>query len=275
MRLLCSAELLSLGKLTRYLPRRKRSLQTPLSQSWYKKKQQHLSKRQRALLRDLWPKYGVTTHFNTTLNMNELFGAQVDDEIVLDIGFGNGESLVGIVKHSKLDADSPKKFILGCEIHRASLANALEKLHSLNVCNAKVLRGEVFTLLAHHIEPNRIHEACVFFPDPWLQERDAERRMIRGSTLLLLANVMKHNGRLRIATDVPSYAQHCIDTIARFTSPSLQWQQVWYQESSEHRDVEDEHWRPVTYYESKAFNEGRTVFDFEYKLVKHGGLNYK
>ena len=43
--------------------RHKKRNEMPLSQRWYKARQQHLSKAQKQILRNLWPFYGITLHY--------------------------------------------------------------------------------------------------------------------------------------------------------------------------------------------------------------------
>lgn len=51
-------------------------------------------------------------------------------------------------------------------------------------------------------------QVCVFFPDPWGGKYDEGRRIVRDSTLALLAQRVRAGGRMWIATDVEEYAEH-------------------------------------------------------------------
>jgi hypothetical protein len=48
--------------------RHKKRNEMPLSQRWYKARQQHLSKAQKLILRSLWSSYGITLHYGETID---------------------------------------------------------------------------------------------------------------------------------------------------------------------------------------------------------------
>ena len=67
---------------------------------------------QQRALDELWPEYGVD-YTESPLEFDQLFGRTTP--VVLEIGFGNGESLV------ELAAANPDKDFLGIEVHELSL----------------------------------------------------------------------------------------------------------------------------------------------------------
>lgn len=95
--------LCSLPDLKRSINRRvlkiERTQSSPFSQKWYKAKQQHISKAQKQAIRDFWPYYGIDLVYNETINMIGIFPSE-KLKLVLDIGFGTGESLVQMAKQN-------------------------------------------------------------------------------------------------------------------------------------------------------------------------------
>eukprot|EP01039_Chlorochromonas_danica_P009452 gene9454-10442_t len=221
----------SIASIARQQRRIQRTRETPLSQSWYKAKQQNLSKRQRAILRELWPKYGITLQYNHTLNFSALFpGHNSPPHVILDLGFGRGESLLGLASRY-----AGHKVVVGCELLKAGLAHCLQGLNNQSsLDNAKVIRAEASILLRDHLVSDSVSEICLFFPDPWPQtERDGDRRLLRATTLSYLAAALRAEGRLHIATDAEAYADHCEAVIDQFNRQQeeghvrARWELVW------------------------------------------------
>jgi tRNA (guanine-N7-)-methyltransferase len=234
----------------------------PLSQRWYKNKQQNLSKNQKRILRELWPKYGVELKYGVQLQFDVLFlnssankNSQQSATHVLDIGFGLGDSI------TQMALSHPEKNYLGCELLRAGIASALEKSENLGLTNVKVIRADVTMLLTNHLRERSLDEVCVFFPDPWPNiERDGGRRVIREETLQLFQKLLKPQGLLRVATDVEEYAVYVRDLLSKQPNWKLNV------EINHPPCVGGPNWRPVTKYEYRAKDLGHSIWDFEYQF---------
>lgn len=260
------------------------SSSTPLSQKWYRNKQQHVSKAQKAAIRDYWSVYGINLKYGVQLNPSDIFRHQevgTDLYCVLDIGFGTGDSIVyNAMQH-------PEKMYIGCEIHRSGIgATILKMLHSVDngkdgggsssssnatasmIENVRLIRADVHMLLSSHLVPNSIDEVCIYFPDPWLnEERDINRRIVRSDILELLSHVMKDNGILKIVTDVDYYADHCRNVMKKDTESKTWFLQ--YETTHEPSVRIDEHDdRPVTKYEIRAGELGHKIYRLDYRLRK-------
>ena len=152
----------------------------PRSQKWFKAKQQHVSPNQKRMYNDFWPVYGINLKYGSTVIPHELFpkfSSAAATPVVLDIGFGTGDSIVGM---SQQNTD---KIYLGCEIHRAGISIVLGNLSSLAIENVKIIRADVTMLLESYLKTRCLDEVCIFFPDPWPNtERDGERRVVRRGT---------------------------------------------------------------------------------------------
>ena len=256
---------------------------TPLSQRWYKNKQQHVSKAQKAAIRDYWPVFGIDLKYGVQLNPVDVFkhlGRGDDVYCVLDIGFGTGDSIVqSAVRH-------PDKMYIGCEIHRSGIgATILKILQAHNdydesgdssnssssrdlIGNIRLIRADVHMLLASHLVPNSLDEVCIYFPDPWFnEERDINRRIVRSDVLALLSTAMKDNGMLKIVTDVEYYADHCKKVMGQQTE-SKTWH-LQYEATYEPGTRIDEHDdRPITKYEIRAGERGHLVHRLDYRMHK-------
>ena len=162
----------------------------PRSQKWFKAKQQHVSPNQKRMYNDFWPVYGINLKYGSTVIPHELFpkfSSAATTPVVLDIGFGTGDSIVG------MSQQNTEKIYLGCEIHRAGISIVLGNLSSLAIENVKIIRADVTMLLESYLKTRCLDEVCIFFPDPWPNtERDGERRVVRRGTrvVVILVSVL-------------------------------------------------------------------------------------
>lgn len=131
---------------------------------------------------------------------------------VLEIGFGSGEHLVAQA------ARDPQSLYVGIEPFLNGVAKTLAAIKAADLSNLRVHRGDARDVLP------RFGDQCfdrvfLLFPDPWHKKRHAKRRLVQQSTRDHFARILKPGGRLRIATDVKSYADHVmieLDGDARF-----------------------------------------------------------
>jgi hypothetical protein len=83
---------------------------------------------QKEAIRDLFPRYGLELEYGCPLDVAAIFGAGPHDaptprELVLEVGFGNGDALV------EMATAEPQRVFVGVEWHRASVGNALVAIH--------------------------------------------------------------------------------------------------------------------------------------------------
>ena len=189
------------------------SRSSPLSQSWYKAKQQHVSSAQKKAISTYWNISGITLKYNETLRLDCIFQKKYE-HFVLDIGFGLGDSCIYMAERNPLSG------YLGVEIHRSGIGSALIKIHSsdrpCDYSNIRVVRSDVAMLL-DHLEDQSLDEVSIFFPDPWPNtERDEQRRVMRPAMVEVISKKIKSGGLLRLATDVEDYARYAADTMVSF-----------------------------------------------------------
>eukprot|EP01041_Mallomonas_annulata_P010677 gene10677-22285_t len=241
-----------------FAEKKNKATESPLSQRWYREKQQHISKAQKRALRELWIHHGLDLKYGEMLSPVDIF-AKIG-YTVLDLGFGIGDSIIGLA------GMNPNSNYLGCEIHRAGLGITLQKINDTKIENIKLIRADASLLLNHHLEHNSIDEVCIFFPDPWPTDYNKDRRIIRPSIISCFHKILKINGILRISTDVLDYSIHTKEVFDQ--QDLLNSTRIFKLVSEEVRSPTDSNppWRPETKYASKAREEGRNVWDFVYIL---------
>jgi tRNA (guanine-N7-)-methyltransferase len=147
---------------------------------------------------ELWPDFGIDFD-PTPLNLERVFGRHAPR--LLEIGFGNGETLFAIARE-RSDWDC-----LGIEVYEAGVGRLLLQAHEASLANVRVICHDAVEVLEQQLPDSSIDEALVFFPDPWPKKRHHKRRLIQPAFATLLARKLVPGGVLRLATDWQPYAE--------------------------------------------------------------------
>ena len=119
--------------------------------------------------------------------------------VVLDIGFGHGESIRAMAL-----AD-PGTAIVGVEIHTPGVATLLDAVETDGLANVRVVHGDALVFL-DRIAQSSLAGVRIFFPDPWPKVRQHHRRLVDTHVVAALADRLVVGGVLHLATDVADYA---------------------------------------------------------------------
>ncbi len=165
---------------------------------------------------------------------------------ILEIGFGGGEHLT-----SQADRDRTAGYI-GIEPFLNGVAKALTQVEDLGLDNVRLWRGDAREALPR-FAANTLDRIFLLFPDPWHKKRHAKRRFVQQSTRDAFARLLKPGGRLRIATDVKSYADHCMIEFQQDTR--FDWQAS---KADDWRIPPADH--ITTRYETKGLGDCKPVF---------------
>lgn len=148
---------------------------------------------QKALLADYLPTVAVNQSTNFQLLKEK------HKEVVLEIGFGNGEYLLDCAKKN------PENLYIGAEPFLNGVSSMLSKARAENLNNIMVYTDDARELLK--AMPNdyldRINLIC---PDPWPKKKQNKRRIVNHEFLELAAQKISPRGCLFIVTDHDDYA---------------------------------------------------------------------
>jgi tRNA (guanine-N7-)-methyltransferase len=158
----------------------------------------------------LWPRFGVDWTPGTRLDLTGVFGTE--RPVVLEIGFGNGESLAAMAA-----AESDHNW-LGVEVHAPGVGHLLLECERRALTNLRVVRHDAVELLAG-LAPGALARVQLFFPDPWPKTRHHKRRLLSPSFLDLLARVLAPGGVFHAATDWEPYAAQMLAVLEAPGSP--------------------------------------------------------
>ena len=154
---------------------------------------------QKRALEHLWPKYGVEKTA-AVLSLKDIFGRAAPT--VLEIGFGNGETLV------RAASESPQVNFLGVEVHLSGLGRCLLEAERAGLSNLRLIQADAIEVLRAQLPPATLTMVCLYFPDPWPRKRHHKRRLVQPGFIALLARVLEPGGVFHVATDWSPYAEH-------------------------------------------------------------------
>lgn len=154
---------------------------------------------QRRALDALWPIYGID-YSAKPLDYASAFGREAP--VTLEIGFGNGENLVGMA------ARAPESNFLGIEVHEPGAGHCLMKISELQLENIRIMCHDANEVLRNIVEDHSLARVNLFFPDPWPKKRHHKRRIVQREFIELLAQKLLPGGIFHVATDWENYAEH-------------------------------------------------------------------
>lgn len=199
---------------------------------------------------ELWPRYGIDWRPGTHLDLAEVFGNR--RPVVLEIGFGNGESLADMA------AADPARNWLGVEVHGPGVGHLLLEIERRQLTNLRVLRHDAVELLAQGLGPGALDRVQLFFPDPWPKTRHHKRRILSAQFVALLGRVIRPGGTFHAATDWGPYAEQMLAALEAPGSPFMNT-------AGPGRYAERPAGRPLTRFERRGERLGHEVRDLVFR----------
>jgi tRNA (guanine-N7-)-methyltransferase len=203
---------------------------------------------QRAFERN-WPRWGIDFAAQP-LHLTELFGNH--NPCHLEIGFGNGESLVDMA------ARHPQRNYIGIEVHGPGVGHLLLRLEEAGCDNVRIIQHDAAEVIAKMLPSGAFLAVYLFFPDPWHKKRHHKRRLLQPGLLDQLARILAPGGVFHAATDWQDYADHMMRVLsndaARFENTA----------GAGHFSPRPE-WRLVTKFEQRGQRLGHGVWDLIFR----------
>jgi tRNA (guanine-N7-)-methyltransferase len=183
-----------------------------------------------------------------TLDFADVFGRRGD--VVLDVGFGHGESTIGLA------AAQPDLDVIGVEVHTPGVVTVLDAIEHRDLHHVRVVHGDLLPFL-DRIPPGSLAIVRIYFPDPWTKRRNFHRRLVGPDVVDVLCDRLREGGQLHLATDIADYAiamQQVCDAEPRLTGGV----------------IERPDWRPLTRFEQRGLDAGRSPTDLLYTRLQQG-----
>jgi len=218
----------------------------------FARRQGRITAAQQKALDELWESYGLEPQFS--MDAEQCFGNQ--KPIVLEIGFGNGDSLV------EMAVSDPDHNFVGIEVHRPGVGHLLIKTQEAGISNLRVYAHDAIDILNDCIADDSLERVQLFFPDPWHKTRHHKRRIVKQDFLKLIARKLTSGGSFHAATDWEDYAYDMAEQIGQsglFTSINPE---------SPFSPRPD--YRPLTKFEARGQRLGHGVWDLIYQVRKSG-----
>lgn len=194
-------------------------------------------------LTKLWDDYAINPQ--GVLDFPHIFGN--DNSVVLEIGFGNGDTLVEMAEQN------PQFNYVGVEVYKAGIGRLISNAHSRQLTNLKVLKGDAVEFLENNIADNSLNKVQLFFPDPWHKKKHHKRRIVQHSFLNLLSFKLKNNAQFHLATDWQNYAEHMMET--------LEGNKNFKNTQPDHTYIPRPNFRPLSKFEKRGHRLGHGVWD--------------
>ncbi len=206
---------------------------------------------QQQALQRLWPEYGID-HDGSLLDLAGLFPQARG--VVLEIGFGNGESLLEMA-----EAD-PQTGFIGIEVHEPGVGHCLRGIADRGLDNLRLMSDDAMDILRDAIPDASLERIQLYFPDPWHKKRHHKRRIVNAEFRDQASRVLRPGGLLHMATDWQDYAEHMAAELlgdARFEN--LGDDQGYAPQPT---------WRPETKFERRGKRLGHGVWDLLFRRIE-------
>lgn len=165
-------------------------------------RQGRLTKAQQNALDNYWQDYGLD-YSHQLIDYEQVF--HNDNDVIIEIGFGNGESLLAQAKAQ------PEYNFIGIEVHGPGVGHLVHHAQAEGIHNIRVMRHDAVEVLSHQIADNSIRQLQLFFPDPWHKKRHHKRRIIKPEFIKLIHQKLKAGGTFHMATDWQNYAEQMLE----------------------------------------------------------------
>jgi tRNA (guanine-N7-)-methyltransferase len=184
------------------------------SRAFFGRRKGHKLRPNRARLLDtLLPKLAIDLARPAPTSLSALFQLPID-EIVLEIGFGGGESMIAQAKQL------PRTGFIGVEPFVNGMAKALAAIESDGLHNIRLHFDDAIDLIAW-LPESSLWRIDLIHPDPWPKRRHWKRRFVQNETVAQLARILRPGGEFRFATDIPDYTAWTLQRLGR--SNAFEW----------------------------------------------------
>lgn len=156
---------------------------------------------QKNALDNHWKDYGIE-HTDSFINFEQIFGR--DAAVTLEIGFGNGDSLL------QQASEHPENDYIGIEVHGPGVGHLIHRINEKQLPNIRLIRFDAIDVLNKQIPDSSLDCLQLLFPDPWHKKKHNKRRIVQPAFLQLVRAKLNLGGRLHMATDWQHYAQQML-----------------------------------------------------------------
>lgn len=159
-----------------------------------------------------------------------------DKPVIIEIGFGTGESTYRIAK------ERDEFNYIAIEVFLNGFTKLLSLIGDEKIENVRLMRFDAVAVLNDMIEDNSIAGFHIFFPDPWPKKKHHKRRLIQTPFTNLLSKKLMKGGYIYCVTDWQEYADQMLDVLNDTNGVKNAYEGF----------AESRPWRPTTKYERRG-----------------------
>ena len=189
----------------------------------------------------------ITASQKANLNDLDLYKTKIKDlenkNVVLDIGFGNGEYTAAYANAFQ------EKHIIATEVYLSGIGSLIGLINKYKISNISIFDEDV-RLLMDQMPKEFLDSVNILFPDPWQKAKHHKRRLIGEDFLYQLHPLLKPNAKIFVRTDWEDYAEQ-ISELAEVMSSHFRLERT--------QNIEFEF---ETRFHQRAIKEGREINSF-------------
>ena len=189
----------------------------------------------------------ITAAQKANLNDLDLYKTKIKDlknkNIVLDIGFGNGEYTAAYANAFQ------EKHLIATEVYLSGIGSLIGLINKYKISNISIFDEDV-RLLMDQMPKEFLDSVNILFPDPWQKAKHHKRRLIGEDFLYQLYPLLKPNAKIFVRTDWEDYAEQ-ISELAEVMSSHFRLERT--------QNIEFEF---ETRFHQRAIKEGREINSF-------------
>ena len=189
----------------------------------------------------------ITAAQKANLNDLDLYKTKIKDlknkNVVLDIGFGNGEYTAAYANAFQ------EKHLIATEVYLSGIGSLIGLINKYKISNISIFDEDV-RLLMDQMPKDFLDSVNILFPDPWQKAKHHKRRLISEDFLYQLHPLLKPNAKIFVRTDWEDYAEQ-ISELAEVMSSHFRLERT--------QNIEFEF---ETRFHQRAIKEGREINSF-------------
>ncbi|GIR06356.1 MAG: hypothetical protein CM15mP17_03120 [Gammaproteobacteria bacterium] len=189
----------------------------------------------------------ITASQKANLNDLDLYKTRINElenkNVVLDIGFGNGEYTAAYANAFQ------EKHLIATEVYLSGIGSLIGLINKYKISNISIFDEDV-RLLMDQMPKEFLDSVNILFPDPWQKAKHHKRRLIGEDFLYQLHPLLKPNAKIFVRTDWEDYAEQ-ISELAEVMSSHFRLERT--------QNIEFEF---ETRFHQRAIKEGREINSF-------------
>ena len=171
-----------------------------------------------------------------------------DQPIVLELACGRGEYCLGLAKAY------PQYNFIGVDIKGARIWKGANGAIEQSLPNVAFLRTRI-EQIELFFAPDEVSEIWITFPDPFLRESKANRRLTSPQFLDRYRKILKPKGLVHLKTDEPNLFEFTMETLEEDSAVDVLFQNDdIYAQALPYEELEIK-----TYYEKMHLEKGKTI----------------